>query len=86
MGLMGTNFREIRIGILLFSFKKLHLKLSSAESFLHTNDRPVIYGNLLFGRCFSAEEDVARATLYLLSDKSDMITGTILSVDGGVTI
>ena len=29
--LMGTNFNESRIGILSFSFKKMHLKLSSAK-------------------------------------------------------
>ena len=31
IGLLGTNFNEIRIGILSFSFKKMHLKLSSAN-------------------------------------------------------
>ena len=30
IGLLGTNFSEILIGILSFSFKKMHLKLSSA--------------------------------------------------------
>ena len=29
---MGTNFSEIRIGILSFSFTKMHLKLLSAKS------------------------------------------------------
>ena len=29
--LMGTNLSEIRIGILSFSFKEMHLKLSSAK-------------------------------------------------------
>ena len=29
--LLGTNFSEIQIGILSFSFKKMHLKLSSAQ-------------------------------------------------------
>ena len=34
--------------------------------------------------CFicSEIEDIVNATLYLLSDKSDMITGTQLPVDG----
>ena len=31
IGLLGTNFSEIRIGIPSFSFKKMHLKLSSAK-------------------------------------------------------
>ena len=31
IGLLGTNFSAIRIGILSFSFKKMHWKLSSAE-------------------------------------------------------
>ena len=31
IGLLGTNFSENRIGILPFSFKKMHLKLSSAK-------------------------------------------------------
>ena len=31
LGLMGTNFSEIRIAILSFSFNILHLKLSSAK-------------------------------------------------------
>ena len=31
IGLLGTNFSEIPIWILVFSFKKMHLKLSSAE-------------------------------------------------------
>ena len=31
IGLLGANFSEIRIGILSFWFKKMHLKLSSAE-------------------------------------------------------
>ena len=31
VGLMGTNFSEIRIGILSFLFKKMNLKLSSAN-------------------------------------------------------
>ena len=30
IGLLGTNFSEIRIGILSFQFKKIHFKLSSA--------------------------------------------------------
>jgi len=33
---------------------------------------------------FNELEDVANAVLYLLSDKSDMITGTLLPIDGGV--
>jgi L-xylulose reductase len=32
---------------------------------------------------FAQEIDVARAVAYLLSDKSDMINGSFLSVDGG---
>ena len=31
IGLLGTNFCGIRIGILSFSFKKMHLRLSSAK-------------------------------------------------------
>ena len=31
MGPLGTNFSEILIGIQTFSFKKMHLKMSSAE-------------------------------------------------------
>ena len=31
IGLVGTNFSEIQIWILSFSFKKIHLKLSSAK-------------------------------------------------------
>ena len=31
IGLLGTNFSEIRIRIPSFSFKKMHLKLSSAK-------------------------------------------------------
>ena len=31
IGLIGTNFNEIRIVILSFSFKKIHLKMSSAK-------------------------------------------------------
>ena len=31
IGLLGTNFSEIRIANLTFSFKKMHLKLSSAK-------------------------------------------------------
>ena len=31
IGLIGINFSEIRIGILSFSLKKMHLKLSSAK-------------------------------------------------------
>ena len=31
IGLLGTNFSEVRIGILSFSFKEMHLKLSSAK-------------------------------------------------------
>ena len=31
IGPMGTNFSEILIGILTFSFKKIHLKVSSAK-------------------------------------------------------
>lgn len=31
-------------------------------------------------------EDMANATLFLLSDKADMINGVIMSVDGGVTV
>ena len=30
-GLLGTSFSEIWIGILSFSFKKMHLKMSSAK-------------------------------------------------------
>ena len=33
-----------------------------------------------------AVADVAHATLYLLSDKSDMINGTTLLVDGGMVV
>ena len=37
-GLLGTHFKEIRIGILSFSSKKMHLKVSSAKmaAILHT--------------------------------------------------
>ena len=31
IGLLGTNFSEIPIGILSFSFKKMHLKFTSAK-------------------------------------------------------
>ena len=31
IGFLETNFSEIRIGILLFSFKKMHLNMSSAK-------------------------------------------------------
>ena len=31
IGLLGTNFNEILIGIQTFSFKKMHLKVSSAK-------------------------------------------------------
>ena len=31
-GLLGTNFSEIGVGILSFSFKKMHLKMSSAKA------------------------------------------------------
>lgn len=34
---------------------------------------------------FATPEDVTDAVLYLLSDKSAMITGTILPIDGGFT-
>jgi len=34
---------------------------------------------------FGKPEDVANAIIYLLSDKSDMITGTILPIDAGLT-
>ena len=30
-GPLGTNFREILIGIKAFSFKEMHLKMSSAK-------------------------------------------------------
>ena len=35
---------------------------------------------------FLAVEDVANAVAFLLSDKSDMITGTALAVDGGMLV
>ena len=35
---------------------------------------------------FPAAEDIAHAVVFLLSDKSDMITGTALSVDGGMLV
>ena len=31
IGLLGTNFSEIRMGILSLTFKKIHLKLSFAK-------------------------------------------------------
>ena len=31
VGLLGTNFHDLRIGIQSFSFKKMHLKVSSAK-------------------------------------------------------
>ncbi|XP_054155996.1 L-xylulose reductase-like [Oppia nitens] len=34
---------------------------------------------------FCKPQDVANTVLYLLSDRSDMITGTILPIDGGLT-
>jgi L-xylulose reductase len=34
---------------------------------------------------FGKPEDVANAIIYLLSDKSDMITGTVLPIDAGLT-
>ncbi len=35
---------------------------------------------------FGAPEDVARAALYLASDASSFVTGTVLTVDGGWTV
>jgi NAD(P)-dependent dehydrogenase (short-subunit alcohol dehydrogenase family) len=35
---------------------------------------------------FGAPEDVARAALYLASDSSSFVTGTVLTVDGGWTV
>ena len=52
-GLMGTDFSEIGIGILSFSFKKMHLEMSSAKMvaiciglsvawyWTRTNDNPI---------------------------------------------
>ena len=46
IGFLGTNFNEILIGIQAFSFKKMHLKLSSAKW------RPFCLGlNVLTTRC-----------------------------------
>ena len=47
---------------------------------------PVTRSLLSYWFSLSAEEDIANAVLYLLSDKSDMITGTTLLVDGGAAI
>jgi NAD(P)-dependent dehydrogenase (short-subunit alcohol dehydrogenase family) len=35
---------------------------------------------------FTEEEDVVNATIFLLSDKSSMINGAILPVDGGMVV
>ena len=48
IGPLGTNFIEILIGIQTFSFKKMHLKMSSAKwrpFFLGLNVLNVISGN-----------------------------------------
>ena len=35
--------------------------------------------------CLAEVKDVVNATVFLLSDKSSMITGSTLPVDGGIT-
>ena len=45
IGSLGTNFREILVEILTFSFKKMHLKISSAKW------RPFCLGTLRRTKC-----------------------------------
>ena len=55
IGPLGTNFSEILIEILTFSFKKMHLKMSSE------NWRPIPLGlNVLNHRCWSPGDERSR--------------------------
>ena len=52
IGPLGTNFREIFIGIQTFSFKKMHLKMSSAKWRLFASaSMNLIYVLLLSSKC-----------------------------------
>jgi NAD(P)-dependent dehydrogenase (short-subunit alcohol dehydrogenase family) len=57
----------------------------AAGAALDEDEAKSIRDNYLVGR-WGAPQDVANAALYLASDEASFVTGTILTVDGGLTI
>ena len=51
IGLLGTNFIEILIGIQTFSFKKMHLKMSSAKCCQFCLSLNVLITSMYTGPC-----------------------------------
>ena len=80
IGLLGTNFSENRIGILSFSFKKMHLKLSSANvaailsrrRWLKTWSRGLTPGSII-----PTSPSSGRVCLLLINNQSSVLLGTL---------
>ena len=70
IGPLGTNFIEILIGIQIFSFKKMHLKMSSAKW------RPFCLGlNVLITGSYGISSEIALLWLFLhlMNEKSKLV-------------
>ena len=74
IGPLGTNFSEILIGIQTLSFKKMHLKMSSAKW------RPCCLGlNVLTSVCLLPHTWPSLALLWLLCSCREILLGLYLS-------
>ena len=51
-----------------------------------TEEQYTQYMNSIPMKCFGKPEDVAYGTLYLLSNASKWVTGSVLTIDGGTTL
>ena len=73
---------EVLAGLSLFA--RVILLVNPGLEKGHKSRSLAVAGHVPLGR-LGATQDMANATLFLLSDKASFITGTELIVDGGVT-
>ena len=84
---MATKVFALELGpnkIRVNSVAPTAVKTKSLDTFLDERERISLISKIPIG-CFNEVDDVVQSVLFLLSDKSKMISGTTIVVDGGHT-